>query len=98
MPPLSVWPCGTPCRAQGGSDLHLVRPNTNHLAAPSRRRAPWDVVPPWAKVSGSQTDLLTPCYDGRAEIIPFWYVEEEEEEEEEEEGVHVMDDSLGSVV
>jgi hypothetical protein len=50
----------------------FVRPN--HLAAPSRRRAPWDVPPPWAKVSGSQTDLLTPWYDGRAEIIPFRYL------------------------
>jgi hypothetical protein len=31
-------------------------------------------VPPWAKVSGSQTDILTPWYDGRAEIIPFRYL------------------------
>jgi hypothetical protein len=29
---------------------------------------------PWAKVSGSQTDLLTPSHDGRAEIIPFRYM------------------------
>jgi hypothetical protein len=28
-----------------------VRPN--HLATSSRLRAPWDVPPPWAKVSGS---------------------------------------------
>ena len=28
-------------------------------------------MPPWAKGSGSQTDILTPWYDGRAEIIPF---------------------------
>jgi hypothetical protein len=28
----------------------------------------------WAKVSGSQTDLLTPWYDGPAEIVPFWYL------------------------
>jgi len=27
-----------------------------------------------AKVLGSQTDLLTPLYDGRAEIIPFRYL------------------------
>ena len=27
-----------------------------------------------AKVSGSQTDLRTPWYDGRAEIIPFRYL------------------------
>jgi hypothetical protein len=27
-----------------------------------------------AKVSGSQTDLLTPWYDGWAEIIPFRYL------------------------
>ena len=27
-----------------------------------------------AKVSGSKTDLLTPWYDGRAEIIPFRYL------------------------
>ena len=42
--------------------------------APSRRRAPWDVPPPWAEVSGSQTDLLTPWHDGRAEIPPFHYM------------------------
>jgi hypothetical protein len=35
-------------------------------SADSRRRAPWDVPPPWAKVLGSQTELLTPWYDGRA--------------------------------
>jgi hypothetical protein len=29
---------------------------------------------PGAKVSGSQTDLLTPLHDGRAEIIPFRYL------------------------
>jgi hypothetical protein len=29
---------------------------------------------PGAKVSGSPTDLLTPWYDGRAEIIPFQYL------------------------
>jgi hypothetical protein len=48
-----------------------VRPN--HLAAPWRQRdgAPrGSCLRPWAKVLGSQTDLLTPCYDGRAEIIP----------------------------
>jgi hypothetical protein len=48
-----------------------VRPN--HLAAPSRQRdgAPrGSCLCPWAKVLGSQTDLLTPWYDGRAEIIP----------------------------
>jgi hypothetical protein len=28
----------------------------------------------WAKVSGSQTDLLTPRHDERAEIIPFRYL------------------------
>jgi hypothetical protein len=33
-----------------------VRPN--HLAAPSRQRAPWDVPPPLAKILGSQSDLL----------------------------------------
>jgi hypothetical protein len=49
-----------------------VRPN--QLAAPSRRRAPWDVLPPWGKVSRSPTDRLTPWYDGRAEIIPFRYL------------------------
>jgi hypothetical protein len=48
-----------------------IRPN--HLAAPSRRRAPLD-VPPLAKFLGSQTDLLTPMYDGRAEIISFRYL------------------------
>ena len=26
---------------------------------------------PWAEVSGSQTDFLTPWHDGRAGIIPF---------------------------
>jgi hypothetical protein len=26
------------------------------------------------KVSGSQTNLLTPWYDGQAEIIPFRYL------------------------
>ncbi|MFN9904485.1 MAG: hypothetical protein ACK55Z_38065, partial [bacterium] len=31
-------------------------------------------APPWAEVSGSQTDLLTPWHDGRAEIIPFQYM------------------------
>jgi len=29
---------------------------------------------PGTKVSGSQPDLLTPCYDGLAEIIPFRYL------------------------
>jgi hypothetical protein len=29
---------------------------------------------PGAKVSGSQTDLLIPWYDGWAEIIPFQYL------------------------
>ena len=29
---------------------------------------------PGAEVSGSQTDLLTPWYDGWAEIIPFRYL------------------------
>ena len=46
----------------------------NHLAAPLRQGAQWDVLPPREKVSGSQTDLLTPWYDGRAEIIPFRYL------------------------
>jgi hypothetical protein len=31
IPPLSVWPCGTPWRIQGGSDIHLSV--LNHLAA-----------------------------------------------------------------
>ena len=28
IPPLSVWPCGTPLRTQGGSNLHLSDPIT----------------------------------------------------------------------
>ena len=43
----------------------FVRPN--HLAAPSRRRALWDVPP-------SLGPNRSPWYDGRAEIIPFRYL------------------------
>jgi hypothetical protein len=61
------------CHALAGTRrLRSVR--SNHLTAPSRRRAPWDVLPPQVEVSGSQTNLLTPWYDGRAEIIPFRYL------------------------
>jgi hypothetical protein len=39
-------------------------------ARPVGRASALDLCP-GAKVSGSQTDLLTPLYDGRAKIIPF---------------------------
>jgi hypothetical protein len=64
-------------RLGGWVDTRGLRPPSvrpNHLAAPWRRRAPGDVPPPGAKVSGSQTDLRTPWHDVRAEIIPFQYL------------------------
>jgi len=60
------------------SETRGLRPpsvHPNHPAAPYRRRAPRDVLfRPGAKVSRSQTDLLTPWHDGRAGIIPFRYL------------------------
>jgi hypothetical protein len=54
-------------------DPPSVRPD--HLVAPKTQRDPWALdLYPGAKVSGSQTDLLTPWCDGWAEIIPFRYL------------------------
>ena len=63
---------GTPWWTQGGSDLHQSVPIT--LPLPGDGAPRWTCLRPGAKVSGSQPDLLTPWYDGRAEIIPFRYL------------------------
>ncbi len=49
-----------------------VRPN--HLAAPGDGAPRGTCLRPGAKVLGSQTDLLNPWYEGRAEIVPFQYL------------------------
>jgi len=58
------------------ADTRGLRPpsvSPNHLA--SGDGAPRGTcLCPCAKVSRSQTDLLTPWHDGRAEIIPFRYL------------------------
>jgi hypothetical protein len=59
----------------GSSDRHRSVPITEPLL---RDGAPRGTCL-GAKVSGSQTDLLSPWYKGRAEIIPFRYQEEDEE-------------------
>jgi len=60
-----------------------------HALAATHKRVQTVSGPPQSpirslEVSLSQTDLLTPWHDGRAEIIPFRYTEEEGEEEEEQ--------------
>ena len=58
IPPLSVWPCGTPWRVQGGPGSHRSGPITSPLPGDGAPRGL--CLRPGAKVSGSQTDLLTP--------------------------------------
>jgi hypothetical protein len=79
IPPLSVWPCGPPGRvgkhkgAQTAIGPSQSPSRSLETARPVGRASALDLCP-GAKVSGSQTDLLTPWYDGRAEIIPFRYL------------------------
>jgi len=71
IPPLSVWPCGPP----GGHRGAQISIGPSQSPSRSLETAPRGTcLRPGAKVSGSQTDLVTPWYDGRAEIIPFQYL------------------------
>jgi hypothetical protein len=59
------------------TDTRGLRPPSvrlNHPAAPGDGAPRGACLRPGAKVSGSQTDLLNPWYDGRAKIIPFQYL------------------------
>jgi hypothetical protein len=77
--PLSVWPCGPPWRVgkhKGAQTAIGPSPSPSRsleTARPVGRASALDLCP-GAKVSGSQTDLLTPWCDRRAEIIPFGYL------------------------
>ena len=79
MPPLSVWPCGPPWRVGRHKGAQTAigpsqSPNRSlETARPVGRASALDLCP-GAEVSGSHTDLLTPWYDGWAEIIPFRYL------------------------
>jgi hypothetical protein len=58
IPPLSVWPCGTPFgNTQKGPDRHRSAPITD----------------PLSRGFGIQPDPLTSWYNGRAGVIPFRY-------------------------
>ena len=59
-------------QAQGCSDIRLSVPITQPLLKDGAPRG--TCLRPGAEVSGSQTNVLTPWYDGRAEIIPFRYL------------------------
>jgi hypothetical protein len=69
-PPPSVCPSGTPWRTQGGAD---IQPSQSPKFLPRRSDgAPRGTcLRPWAKVSGSQTDLWIPWHDRRAKDYPF---------------------------
>jgi hypothetical protein len=79
LPPLSVWPFGPPWRVGKHKRAQITigpsqSPSRSLETARPVGRASALVLCPGAKVSGSQTDLLTPWYDGWAEIIPFRYL------------------------
>jgi hypothetical protein len=77
--PLFVCPCGPPGRVGKHKGAHTaITPSQSpsrslDTARPVERASALDLCP-GAKVSGSQTDLLTPWYDGWAEIIPLRYL------------------------
>jgi hypothetical protein len=74
LPPLSVWPCGQPWRVgKHKGEQTAIGPSQSPSRSLETARSVGRVRP-GAKVSGSQTDLLTPWYDGWAEIIPFRYL------------------------
>jgi len=79
IPPLSVWPFGPPGRVSKHKGAQTaIGPSQSpsrslETARPVGRASALDLCP-GAKVSGSKTDLLTPWYDGKAEIIPSRYL------------------------
>ena len=75
LPPLSVWPCDPPWRVGKPKGAQTaIGPSQSPSRSLETARSVGRASTLGRRFSGSQTDLLTPWYDWRAEIIPFQYL------------------------